>query len=198
MDVAWTYAQRSADWEPWQREYRFGALYLFPPDDVRAQVDRLRRQYDPRSAAICTAHVSLSEPLPRAITKDDLSEISSRLEFIQPFLVTFSRPHATTPYPGVVYSIEPAERIVELQDSVHATSLFADVDLRRQGVAPHMTIAEFITLAESLALDYALVGHVAEGSWLCEEVVYAIPDDTFRFHPALALPLSQPSGPDHK
>ena len=62
-------------WEDWQKEYRFGACYIFPPPGVIEPVDALRRRYDPRSASYCQAHVSLSEPLSGPLTSQQLTEL---------------------------------------------------------------------------------------------------------------------------
>jgi hypothetical protein len=89
----------------------------------------------------------------------------------------------------LVYSIEPAGAVNALRDLLHASHLFAHADMHRVDVPPHMTIAEFITVEESVALEGALDGHAREGSWLCDDLVYAVPDDTFTFRAVITLPL---------
>jgi hypothetical protein len=89
----------------------------------------------------------------------------------------------------LVYSIEPAEPVNALRNLLRASLLFANADLHRVDVPAHMTIAEFITVEESVELQAALDGHVREGSWLCADIVYAVPDDTFTFRPVITVSL---------
>jgi len=88
-------------WEPWQREYRYGALYLFPPAGVIEAVDGLRSIHDPISAATCQAHISLTAPLPGPIGEAQVAEMTACLEFA-PFEVTYGPPRTFLPHPGVV------------------------------------------------------------------------------------------------
>jgi hypothetical protein len=187
----WSYSELANHWESWQQPYQFGAFYIFPSDEVRYYVDGLRQRHDPRSAAICTAHVSVSEPLPRAVTAEDLAEAATALKSVDPFRLSFSDLHSTTPYPGVVYAIEPADAVRALRDLLHSGSLFSDADLNGADISPHMTVAEFITVEESLALEAELTGHVLEDSWVCSDLVYAVPDDSFTFHVVTRLPLGR-------
>lgn len=57
------YATDTSGWQEWQLEYRYGALFIFPPAGVIEPMDALRRAHDPRSDECCQAHSSLSEPL---------------------------------------------------------------------------------------------------------------------------------------
>src|SRR4051812_49128408 len=34
-------------WDDWMHEYRFGACYIFPPDEVIEPIDALRKTHDP-------------------------------------------------------------------------------------------------------------------------------------------------------
>ena len=63
------------------------------------------------------------------------------------------------------------------------------IDLAKEPVAPHMTIAEFITLERSEEILTALGASVGGGIFRCDEIVYATPDDSFRFHAVLSMPL---------
>jgi hypothetical protein len=51
----------TASWESWQRDYRFGVILVLPPPDVAASIDAVQA-YDPKSHAICPAHISVSDP----------------------------------------------------------------------------------------------------------------------------------------
>jgi hypothetical protein len=108
---------------------------------------------------------------------------------LEPFTVTYCDVHPAVPHPGVVYRIEPAATIMALPQAIHATSLFADAPLSHEHVPPHMTIAEFITLDESIVLAGSLAGEVEEGEWPCDAIGYAVPDNYMRFQRALTMPL---------
>jgi hypothetical protein len=52
-----------------------------------------------------------------------------------------------------------------------------------------MTIAEFITMEQSVVLLGDLAGERLEGRFWCSEVVYAVPDAAFHFTERSAWPL---------
>jgi 2'-5' RNA ligase len=175
-------------WEPWQHEYAHGAFYVFPPREVAAAVDELRRRHDPASAAICDAHISLSEPLSAPLSDDQLRELRQVLGLIAPFDLDYGPLTQTGDHPGVVYAISPADRFFELRRAVHATSAFAGHPLSRAERAPHMTVAEFITIERAAKLLDEL-REAPTGTFRCDEVVLAAPDASFRFRPILSIPL---------
>lgn len=181
-----------SSWEEWQREYRYGALYLFPPPGVIERVDALRERYDPVSAAYCRAHVSLSEPLPRPLDEPLLTELRAALALVEPFEVRYGPLRGFPPYPGVAYAVHPEEPFRALRDAVHATALFAGSPLARKEIAPHMTVAEFVTVERTEELLRELAGAVPTGSFLVDAVEYAVPDERFRFERVLRLPLRDP------
>src|ERR1035437_7783765 len=101
-----SYADPSA-WEEWQAEYRFGALFIFPPAGMIEPIDALRRTYDPVSASYCQAHISLSEPLAGPLTSELCSELRAALSSIAPFELHYGPLRTFPPYPGVTYAIQP-------------------------------------------------------------------------------------------
>jgi 2'-5' RNA ligase len=183
------YVNDTSSWEDWQREYLHGAFYIFPPDEVIDRVDDLRERYDPRSAAICQAHISLTEPLARRLTAEDIVEVTQALRDVAPFVIRYGPLRTFGPHPGVVYAISPEEHVRALRSTIQATSLFARVDSQRDGVAPHMTIAEFISLERTEVLLAQLQGSVPVGEFICDQVEYALPDATFCFRRVLTIPL---------
>lgn len=184
------YADTSA-WEEWQREYSYGALYIFPPAGVIEAVDALRGAHDPRSATYCQAHISLSEPLKHPCTASDVEELHARLSSIEPFEIHYGPLRSFPPYPGVTYAITPEDKFGELRAAIHSTSIFAGVPLRREHIAPHMTIAEFITVERTAELLEELRGNVPEGAFFCDAVEYAIPNNEFSFERVLTIPLGE-------
>ena len=198
MDL-FTYAD-PGPWEAWQRDYRYGAFYVFPPSGVIEAVDRLRAAHDPRSAAICQAHISLSAPLARPLTDADLADLRAVLAAIAPFTLRYGPLKSFPPYPGVTYAIGPEDRFAALRAAVHASAPFRELAPAHPPVAPHRTIAEFITIERTGALLRELQGRVPEGTFSCDAIEYAVPDAQFCFRRRLALPLGgrdddMPPGP---
>src|SRR3990172_1303222 len=60
------------NWPEWQKEYRFGVVLILPPEPVLSLVNGLREKHDPLSQSCCDAHISLTVPLPRALTEASL------------------------------------------------------------------------------------------------------------------------------
>ncbi len=184
-----TYAADTSKWEDWQRGYRLGVILILPPPDVSREVDFLRARYDPRSAAWCPAHISLSDPLCCEMSPAFAGEIRAVLSDVRPFELHYDRLYASTRHPGVAYRITPREPIERLKQLLHGTSGFADEAHGRRDIAPHMTIAEFISIDESLQLCARLQDTAPVGSFLCDRLAYMVPDDGFRFQRRLTFPL---------
>ncbi len=182
----------TASWEEWQREYRYGAFYVFPPTGVIEAIDLLRKRHDPRSASYCRAHLSLSEPLRRPPAESDLEELRTKLSSLKPFDVQYGLLRSFPPYPGVAYAIAPEDKLAELRSAIHSTSMFKGVPLKRAHIAPHITIAEFITVERTDELLQELSGNVPEGTFLCDTVEYAVPNNDFYFERVLTLPIGNP------
>ena len=178
-----------AAWEEWQREYRYGAFYIFPPSGVIEAIDALRHRYDPTSAAICQAHISLSAPLPRALEEADLADLRIRLAAIAPLVIQYGPLRSFLPYPGVAYTIAPEGNFETLRAAVHASALFTDAPSYRSQIVPHMTIAEFITAERTEELLRELSGRVPVGTFTCATIEYAVPDRDFHFERVLTLSL---------
>ncbi len=170
-------------------EYRYGAFYIFPPDGIIEPVDALRNKYDPKTASYCQAHISLSEPLPNPPSESQFRELRTALLETQPFELRYGPPGSSPPYPGVFYSIQPEDRFKELRSAVHSTSAFSNVPLKRKDIPPHMTIAEFITLERTDELLRELRGKVPQGSFLCDSIEYAVPNQDFYFERVLRIPI---------
>ncbi len=183
----------SQRWEEWQKEYHFGAFYIFPPDSVIQPIEALRRRYDPKSASICQAHLSLSEPLTNPLTETQLRELQDKLASIQPFEIRYGPLRSFPPYPGVTYAIQPEDVFMALRSAIHSTSLFEQSTLGHAHIPPHMTIAEFITLHRTDELLHELSGHVPEGTFPCTAIEYAVPNRDFTFERVLSVPLAVPA-----
>lgn len=183
------YASATDHWDEWMLEYRYGAFYIFPPDGIIEPIDALRNRHDPKSASYCQAHISLSEPLSEPLNESSLDELRFALRQLQSFDVRYGPLRSFPPYPGVVYSIQPEDRFAELRSVVHATSIFDGASLRRKDIAPHMTIAEFITVERTGGLLRELQGRVPVGSFRCDSIEYAVPSQDFYFERVLRIPI---------
>jgi 2'-5' RNA ligase len=179
----------SSSWEEWKREYRYGAFYIFPPTGVIESVDNLRSMYDPTSASYCQAHINLSEPLVHPLSESDLRELREALSTCMPFEIHFGPLRSFLPHPGIAYAISPEDKFRELRSANHSTSPFKNSPRKREHIAPHMTIAEFIDVEETEKLMRELSGKIPEGSFLCDAIEYAVPTKEFYFERILTLTM---------
>jgi len=170
----------TSNWEPWQRDYVFGVILVMPPPHVASSIDALRQAYDPKSHAICSAHISVSAPLRRELSDRDRGEIQGLLRAVEPFEVHFDGPTASLHHPGVTCPVAPQERFDELKYVIHQSSVFKGAVSERREIPAHMTIAEFVTIAESLKIVGELANKASSGSFWCDRLEYVAPDSTFR------------------
>lgn len=183
------YVQDPSHWEAWKIEYQFGAFFVFPPADVRAQVNELRQKFDPQSQAYCDAHISLTAPLPRPINQQDFDNLAVAVRTIKPFTIKYGLPTSYPGVPGVVLAIEPFEIFDHVVKSLEACDIFAEAKPRHHPFSPHMTIAEFITLERTEELVKELSPANLVGSFECTALSYAVPDRNFHFTERKFLPL---------
>ena len=171
----------TSNWEPWQRDYRFGVVLVMPPSHVSAPIDALRQTYDQKSHAICSAHISVSDPLRRQMSDDAQREIQELLRSVEPFEVHYDRPTASALRPGVAYPVSPQERFDELKDTIHQASVFEGLAHSRRDIPAHITIAEFLTIEDSLRICADLKDSAPRGSFWCDRLEHVVPDAAFRF-----------------
>ena len=183
------YAQNTDSWEDWQLDYRLGLILIMPPKEVSDLIDPLRERYDPKSHATCSTHISVSDPLRLEMTPDLETEIRAILQDFQPFELHFRTLHASSKHPGVSYSIHPEEPIRALQEALHKSRAFGGKVYKRRHIPPHMTIAEFISIPESLKLCDQLQDTAPKGSFLCDRLEFIVPDDNMRWHREITFML---------
>ena len=183
------YAQNTDSWEDWQLDYRLGLILIMPPKEVSDLIDPLRERYDPKSHATCSTHISVSDPLSLEMTPDLETEIQAILQDFQPFELHFRTLHASSKHPGVSYSIHPEEPIRALQETLHKSRAFAGKVYKRRHIPPHMTIAEFISIQESLKLCDQLQDTAPKGSFICDRLEFIVPDDNMRWHREITFML---------
>jgi 2'-5' RNA ligase len=175
------YKEDIQTWEPWQRDYRFGVVLIFPPDPPRAEVNALRAKHDPRSHATCEAHISLTIPLPRPLTADLFQELQEIAREFQPFPIQYGPLMNYLPHPGVVLTIEPQDQLDRLRGALEAAQAFEGAPPRPYPFSAHMTIAEFISVEQTETLMRELADSAPQGSFVCKGVTYAVPDPNFHF-----------------
>jgi 2'-5' RNA ligase len=185
-----SYESEIGHWEDWQQEYRFGVLLIFPPDPLRTQVNDLRAKYDPRSQAICDAHISLTIPMPRARTEAQWAELERIAAGIAPIPVHYGPLMNYLPHPGVCLAIEPQAALDRLRIALESASVFAGAPARPYPFSAHMTIAEFISVEQTETLMGQLADVAPKGVFLCNAVSYAVPDADFHFTECNRLALA--------
>jgi hypothetical protein len=173
------YSPTTNHWEPWQRTYQFGTLLIFPPEPLRTTINQLRAIHDPYSQAICDAHISLTRPLPRAMTEADWVECQALVADFAPVLVQYGPLRHYLPHPGVCLRIEPQAELEALLQRLESAQIFREAPPRAYPFSAHMTIAEFISAEHTLALMQSLAMIVPNGTFRCTTIAYAVPDTMF-------------------
>lgn len=175
------YATSTDGWQPWQREYRFGVILIYPPEPIRSVVNRLRAEHDPRSQLYCDAHISLSVPAPSAPSNEQWTALESALAACAPVSIEYGPLKTFAGHPGVVLHVEPRSELDRLRGIVEASPPFSAAAPRRWAFSPHMTIAESISLERSTDLMVELSELDLQGGFCCSHLVHAVPDESFHF-----------------
>ncbi len=176
-----TYVTDTSMWEDWYRDYRLGLILIMPPENVSRQIDLFRAKHDPYAFAICPTHISVSDPLHREMTTELEEEIRDILSRIEPFTLHYDKPHASPKRGGVAYPITPQKPIDDLKEALHSAAIFEGKVYQRRNVRAHMTIAEFLSIEDSLKLCAELQDSAPSGSFLCDRLEFIVPDQDFHF-----------------
>ena len=187
------YVTDTSRWEKWQRKYRLGIILIMPPERVGKWINPLRAKHAPYTFAICPAHITLSDPLSLELTPEREIEIRHILAAIQPFALHFGRPHASPERGGVACPIGPREPFEALRSALHTASVFVGEPYYTRQIPPHMTIAEFISIEESLKLCAQLQEIAPSGSFVCDRLEFIVPDAGFHFQKAKTFLLGVPA-----
>ena len=185
------YVSDVQSWEPWQREYRYGVILIYPPEPLRSTVNALRARHDPRSQAACDAHVSLTLPLAREPGEADWRQLQGIAARARPVTVRYGPLRHYLPHPGVCLTIEPQRELDQLRAALESADIFGGCPPRKFPFSAHMTIAEFISVDETTQLMAQIGASVPRGEFLCTALSYAVPDSTFRFHEGALLSLGR-------
>jgi 2'-5' RNA ligase len=176
-----TYVTDTSHWEKWQQDYRLGLILIMPPEEVAGPINALRAKFDPLAYASCPAHITLSDPLGREMTLERDAEICKILSSIKPFVLHFDKPCASKERGGVAYPIYPREPIEALRTILHQASVFTRETYWTRTIAPHMTIAEFVSIEESWGIMEEIKDTVPSGSFLCDRLEFIVPDINMHF-----------------
>lgn len=166
------------------RDFQFGVFVIGLPEPLAEQVDALRQQFDPASAAAAAAHITLTQPLvgePNDVARADLGAILAEFE---PFEVTVG-PARAFPGSNVVYlAVEPVGPVLAMRRAAHATGLFRTDLPFTDGFVPHVTVREWpdgLLTQEAVVVAANLT--VKRATYLCDAVELWRPDPDGRFGP---------------
>lgn len=184
------YVADVSSWQRWQQEYQFGVLLIIPPDPPLSQVNALRSRYAWSQTSECDAHISLTVPLPHALTPAEWDELQTIASGFRSFPICYGPLKHYLPHPGVCLEIEPQSELDRLRAALEAASCFAGAPPRRYPFSAHMTLAEMISVEQTEAIMEELRGEAPQGNFLCTGVSYVVPDAEFRFTERARLQLA--------
>ena len=176
-----TYVTDTSKWEKWQNDYRLGLILIMPPPEVSRLINPLRSKYDPKAFYSCPTHISISDPLRREMTQELDDEITGILSTIASFTLHYDKPKASRHHAGVAYPITPQKPIDELKRRLHQAAIFEGKVYERRDIPAHMTIAEFVTIAESWQIFEEIQDIAPSGSFLCNQLEFIVPDINMQF-----------------
>jgi 2'-5' RNA ligase len=169
-------------WLEWQRDYRFGVILILPPEPVRSRINALRAKYDPQSHETVEAHISLTVPLQIKPDDHQWAELERIASQFKAFPISYGPLVPFLPKAGAALDIQPQAQLNELRIALEVSKVFLGAPPRRHRFWAHMTIAEFASVETTQQLMRDLEGERSPaGSFLCDHVSYAVPDEEFRF-----------------
>jgi len=190
MTAITDYVADVSGWEDWKRDFRFGVLLIIPPDPPLSAVNALRARYAWSQGSECDAHISITVPLPRALCPSDWAELEAIAGAIEPIRMQYGPLRDYLPAAGgVVLRIEPQDRLAHLLAELESAPCFTGARPRPYPFSAHMTIAEILSVDQTLALMEELREEAPQGTFVCDHVSYAVPDAGFRFTERAKLQL---------
>jgi 2'-5' RNA ligase len=172
--------------------YRFGTFVIWPPAELRAEVNRLRQRYDPASQAICDAHVTLTQPFVAEPTEQAWTAIEAVAAAHSPLTVQYGPLDSFLPYPCVYLDVQPAEPLRALQRALYDLGLF---NLTLPFSEPdqyvfHMSITDgYPDVIQTRQILAALRGSEPRGSFVASRIAYIRRDERFHFSEVRAFEL---------
>jgi len=192
--MKFNYCEETIWEENWQRDYKYGVILFIPPEPLFSTVNELRKTHDPKSALSCCPHISLTMPLKKPITSNEIDMINSTLQTIPSFRVKYGPvinflPNAN----GIVFNIDNQNQFQDLYRTIEEIPGLEFHD-RKWPFKAHLTIAEFINEVETRrlteSLNNSLSSDILFGEFPCEKVVYMIPDEKFEFKESYTFKLN--------
>jgi len=181
------------NWKEWQKPYRYGLLVIQPPDEIWELVNKQREEYDPLSQSYSEAHISVTQPLLKTLSEIEWDRILRIVEGYGSFRVDYGPINSFLPYPCIWYEIKPAEKVLDLRQALHQTGFYNLSLPHREGFIPHMTITEGLSgPTVDKKLFNRLQGESSQGTFLCQQLTYIVPDDKFYFQIGKTIPLGAP------
>ncbi|MEO0082454.1 MAG: 2'-5' RNA ligase family protein [candidate division WOR-3 bacterium] len=168
--------------EGWEIPYLPGSLVILPPDPVRQRIGRLRRKYDSLSAQRIPPHITVAQPFRQDPDRTALEQVRQILVEFDPFEVRYGPIRNFLPYPCIWFEVQPADRIIALRNTLHATGLF-NTDLpHTEDFIPHISITDGTPgPEETLRIYNRIRTRVKSGSFLVDRVAYVRPNWQLRF-----------------
>ena len=184
------YPERMSNWLDWQKPYRFGVLLVLPPEQVRNEIDALRSIYDPASHSGAKAHISLTVPFPREPDEHAWSALQRIASGFTPFTIRYGPLIPFLPKPGAALDIQPQAELDRLRCALEDCDIFKGAGPRAYPFWAHMTIAEFISVADTKKLVREIDGdHAPRGCFICDHISHLVPDERFCFREVTRLVL---------
>ena len=170
------------NWEEWQKPYRYGVIVIQPPDEIRELVNKQREEYDPLSQSYSEAHITVTQPLLMELSEIEWDSTLRIVEGFGPFQIDYGPINSFLPYPCIWYEIKPAEKVLDLRQALHRTGFYNLSLPHTEGFIPHMTITEGLSgpIVDE-KLYNRIQGESSQGTFLCEQLTYIVPDDKFYF-----------------
>jgi 2'-5' RNA ligase len=125
---------------------RVGIAYMLTGEAAQA-VNALRQRYDPQTAAIIDAHVTLAGPSETATPLAEMVDTLRRCAVeLLPFDLTIGGVSTFLPVSRACFlEIEPRERLVALHDRLMSEFGWTE----QQHFHPHVTITEYLSASET-------------------------------------------------
>jgi len=176
----------------WKEDYKFGTIVIWPPDNVRSHVNPLRERHDPRSHAICEAHVSVTQPFLATPKENEWEKLIAIVSGFEASEITYGPLNHFLPYPCIYYEIHPPDYLLKIRRALHATGLFNLSLPYTEGFVPHMSITDGMPDAGTTeSLFQELQEEVSGGSFQCDALTLIEPDESFVFHMTRLLHLKK-------
>ena len=176
-------------WPTWQQPYRYGALVIVPRAEIARLADRIRQRFDPASAAIFGAHITLTPPFARGPSPAHVRRIAEIVASRPPLTLALG-PAARFPDSTVVYlAVKLADRLAGLRSVLMVSGLFRTDMPHANAFVPHLTLSELGADPDAV-LEAARSEGFPAAPFQVPEVAWITPDERFHFSVRRTFPLA--------